>query len=145
MARRIIAALLIIVASLLAPFAVGGLWAQQTLTETEAFTETLAPLVDDPLVQQTVSTEVTDAIVGAVDAEARAEQLLGNLSGPLSDLRSEVSVDSVIAAAIATGVNNAIASGVDSYVQSDQFGQGWTALTTTLHEQFVKLLERDTT
>lgn len=145
MARRIIAALLIVVASLLAPFAVGGLWAQQTLTETDAFTETLAPLVDDPLVQQTVSTEVTDAIVGAVDAEARAEELLGNLSGPLADLRAETSADSVIAAAIASGVNNAIASGVDSYVQSDQFGQGWTAVTTTLHEQFVKLLERDTT
>ncbi len=145
MARRIIAALLIVVASLLAPFAVGGLWAQQTLTETDAFTETLAPLVDDPLVQQTVSTEVTDAIVGAVDAEARAEKLLGDLSGPLADLRSSTSADSVIAAAIASGVNNAIASGVDSYVQSDQFGQGWTALTTVLHEEFVKLLERDTT
>ncbi len=145
MARRIIAALLIIVASLLAPFAVGGLWAQQTLTETEAFTETLAPLVDDPLVQQTVSTEVTDAIVGAVDAEARTEQLLGNLSGPLADLRSGTSADSVIAAAIASGVNNAIASGVDSYVASDQFGQGWTVVTTVLHEEFVKLLDRDTT
>lgn len=145
MARRIIAALLIIVASLLAPFAVGSIWAERTLTETQAFNETLAPLVDDPLVQQTVSTEVTEAIVGAVDAEARAEQVLGNLSGPLADLDPEGSADSVIAAAIASGVNNAIASGVDSYVQSDQFGQGWEAVTSLLHEQFVKLLERDTT
>jgi hypothetical protein len=145
MARRIIAALLIIVASLLAPFAVGSIWAERTLTETQSFNETLAPLADDPLVQQTVATEVTEAIVDVVDAEARAEQLLGNLSGPLADLRSEGALDSVIAGAIASGVNNAIASGVDSYVQSDQFGQGWEALTSVLHEQFVKLLERDTT
>ena len=35
MFRRVIAALLIIVASLLAPFAVGALWAERTLTDTD--------------------------------------------------------------------------------------------------------------
>ena len=144
MARRIIAALLIIVASLLAPFAVGALWAERTITEPEAFNETLAPLADDPLVRQTVSTEVSAAIVDAIDAEARAESFLGGLSGPLAELRGETSVDSVIAAAIASGVNNAITSGVDSYVESDQFGQGWQAVTALLQEQFVALIDRDT-
>ena len=41
MARRIIAALLIIVASLLAPFAIGALWAARTLPDTELCVETL--------------------------------------------------------------------------------------------------------
>jgi hypothetical protein len=144
MARRIIAALLIIIASLLAPFAIGSLWAERTITDAEAFKETLAPLTDDPLVRQTVSTEVSAAIIEAIDAEGRAEQLLGNLTGPLADLRGGTSVDSVIAAAIASGVNNAITSGVDSYVESDRFGQGWEVVTSVLQEQFVALVDRDT-
>mgnify|MGYP001787607731 CR=1 FL=1 len=77
MARRIIAALLIILASVLAPFAVGALWAERTITSPQAFNETLAPLADDPLVRQTVSTEVSAAIIDAIDAEGRAEQLIG--------------------------------------------------------------------
>lgn len=141
MARRIIAALLLIVASLLAPFAVGALWAERTITSSEQFTETLAPLAQDPVVREVVGTEVTTALIDAIDAESRAQTLLGNLDGPLAGLRSDRGVDSVLAAAIASGVNDAITTGVDSYVTSDRFGQGWNLLTAALQEQFVALLE----
>ncbi len=142
MARRIIAALLIVVSCLLAPLALGGYWAQHTLTDTATFNETLAPLADDPLVRQTVATEATSAIIDAVDAQARAEKALGSLSGPLADIRPN---DSVIAAAIASGVNNAITSGVDSYVNGDRFGDAWLTISTGLQKRFVALIERDTT
>ena len=46
MARRIIAALLIILATILAPFGAGALWAERTITEADTFTETLAPLAE---------------------------------------------------------------------------------------------------
>lgn len=141
MARRVIAALLIIIASVLAPFAVGALWAERTITTTQTFTETLAPLADDPIVRETVATEVSTAIIEALDAQTRAEDLLGGLEGPLAGLRSERGLDSVIAAAIASGVNDAITSGVEAYVDSDRFGRGWELLTTGLQEQFVALLE----
>ncbi len=141
MARRLIAALLIVLASLLAPFAVGALWAERTITDTQAFTETLAPLSEDPVVRDTVATEVSAAIIEALDAESRAEDLLGSFEGPLADLRTDQGLDSVIAAAIASGVNEAITAGVDAYVNSARFGQGWEVLTTALQEQFVSLLE----
>ena len=140
MARRIIAALLIVVASLLAPFAIGALWAERTITETDLFVETLAPLVDDPAVQQTVAAEVSSALIEAIDAQTRVEQALSNLDGPLAEVRP----DSAIAAAIASGINGAIESGVTSYTQSDRFGDAWTAITTLLQEQFVNLINRDT-
>jgi len=141
MARRIIAALLIIVASLLAPFALGALWAERTITETDLFVETLAPLVDDPAVQQTVATEVSTAVIEALDAQGRIEQALSQVNGPLAGLRP----DSAIAQGIASGINGAIESGVTSYTQSDRFGDAWTAISTLLQEQFVKLINRDTT
>jgi hypothetical protein len=141
MARRIIAALLITLASVLAPFAVGALWAERTITETDTFVETLAPLADDPAVQQTVAAEVSTAIIEAVDAQGRVEEALSQVTGPLAGLRP----DSAIAQGIASGINGAIESGVTSYTQSDRFGEGWTAISTLLQEQFVKLINRDTT
>ncbi|HYN56219.1 MAG TPA: hypothetical protein VES03_03360 [Motilibacterales bacterium] len=141
MARRIIAALLIIVASILAPFAVGALWAERTITESAIFVETLAPLQDDPAVQQTVATEVSTAIIDAIDAKTRVTDALSQLDGPLAQVRP----DSAIAEAIASGINGAIESGVTSYTQSDRFGDGWMAISTLLQEQFVKVLNRDTT
>ena len=140
MARRIIAALLIIVASLLAPFAVGALWADRTITETDTFVETLAPLADDPAVQQTVATEVSTALIDAIDAKTRVAEALSKLNGPLAGVRP----DSAIAEGIASGINGAIQSGVTSYTQSDRFGDAWMAIATLLQEQFVKLLNRDT-
>ena len=141
MARRIIAALLIVLASVLAPFAVGALWAERTITETDIFVETLAPLVDDPAVQQTVATEVSTAIIDGIDAETRVTQALSQLNGPLAEVRP----DSAIAQAIASGINGAIETGVTNYTQSDRFGDGWMAISTLLQEQFVKVINRDTT
>ncbi len=138
--RRVIAALLIIVASLLAPFAVGALWAERTITETDTFVETLAPLADDPAVQQAVATEVSTSLIDGIDAQARVSEALSRVNGPLAGVRP----DSAIAEAIASGINGAIQSGVTSYTQSDRFGDAWTAIATLLQEQFVRLLERDT-
>ncbi len=141
MARRIIAALLIILASILAPFAIGALWADRTITETDTFVETLAPLADDPAVQQTVATEVSTALIDAIDAQSRIEEALSKVQGPLAGLRP----DSAIAEGIASGINGAIESGVTSYTQSDRFGDAWMAIATLLQEQFVRLINRDTT
>jgi hypothetical protein len=140
MARRIIAALLIILASVLAPFAIGALWADRTITDTDIFVETLAPLADDPAVQQTVATEVSTALIEAIDAQSRIEEALSKVQGPLAGLRP----DSAIAEAIASGINGAIESGVTSYTQSERFGDAWMAIATLLQEQFVRLINRDT-
>lgn len=140
MARRIIAALLILLATILAPFAAGALWAERTITEADTFTETLAPLADDPAVQQTISTEVSAALVEAIDAQARIEKALGSINGPLAELRPD---DTVIAGAIASGINGAIESGVQSYVQSDRFGDLWLLVAQELQKGFMALVERD--
>jgi hypothetical protein len=140
MARRIIAALILILATILAPFAAGALWAERTITEPDTFTETLAPLADEPVVRQTVATEVSTALVEAIDAQARIEKALGELQGPLAQLRPD---DAVIASAIASGINGAIESGVQQYTQSDRFGDLWLLVAQELQKGFMALVERD--
>jgi hypothetical protein len=128
-ARRIVAALLIIVASILAPFAVGARWANQTLTNSAQFTDTIAPLADDPLVQQAVESAVSEAVIEALDIENRLDQL---------DL-----LPSIVTEAVASGVNSAVENVVEDYVQSDRFGEIWISLARGIQEQFVVLLGRD--
>lgn len=141
MARRVVAAVLVLLATVLAPFAVGALWVERTVMDSPTFVETLAPLVDDPLVQQTIATEVSAAIVGQLDAQGRLTSVVGRLPDPLTSL-----VDSeAVIAAIASGVNGAIQSGVADYVHSERFGAVWSAITLELQEQFVALVDRDTT
>jgi hypothetical protein len=140
MARRILAALLIIVATILTPLAAGALWAERTITEKETFTETLAPLAEDPVIQQTVATEVSAAVIEAIDAQTRIENALGSINGPLAALRPD---DAVIAGAIASGINGAIESGVENYTQSERFGDAWLALAGELQRGFMALVDRD--
>lgn len=128
-ARRIVAALLIIVASILAPFAVGARWANQTLTNSEQFTDTVAPLADDPLVQQAIESAVSEAVIEALDIENRLDQL---------DL-----LPAIVTEAVASGVNSAVENVVEDYVQSDRFGETWISLASGIQEQFVVLLGRD--
>lgn len=130
-ARRIVAAVLVILASVLAPFAVGALWAERTLTDTQQFADTVAPLADDPIVQQSVERAASEAAIEALDIETRLAQV---------DILPDVLVES-----IAAGVNSAIESGVESYVQSDRFGDVWLALSIEVQEQVDRMLSRDDT
>src|SRR4051794_33123356 len=96
MFRRVIAALLVIVASLLAPFAVGALWVERTLMDSAQFAETIAPLSENPQVKQAIETEATNAILQALDVETRLPAVLPD----------------ALTQAIASGVNSAVSDGV---------------------------------
>ncbi len=126
-ARRIIAALLVIVASILAPLAVGSLWAERILTDTQDFTETIQPLAHDPQVNQVIEQAVSEAIIAKLDAEARLETVLPSAAKPFAQ-------------AVASGLNSAIQSGVTRFVESDRFDEAWVAIATQLHESVNALL-----
>jgi hypothetical protein len=127
-ARRIVAALLLLVASLLAPFAVGARWAESTITDSEQFAETVGPLAEDPLVQQAIEGAVSEAIIDAIGIEDRLAGL-GFLPDPISE-------------AVASGVNSAVENRVGRYVQSDDFAELWVSLAGGVQEQLMVLLER---
>lgn len=126
-ARRIVAAVLLILASILAPFAVGALWAERTLTDTQQFAQTVGPLADDPIVQQAVERAVSEAVIEAADVEARLDRI-----GFLPD---------AITQSVAAGVNSAIESRVEDYVQGERFGELWVALSLEVQEQVARMLE----
>jgi hypothetical protein len=120
----------LVVAALLFPLALTAFWAQRTLTDTERFVATVAPLSDDPTIQKAVGDKVTEGLITRLDAQNRVEELLAEyprlaaLSGP-----------------IASGVNSLVERTVDEILASEQFDDVWVAINERAQEALVAALE----
>lgn len=121
---------ILVVAALLLPIALTAFWAQRTLTDTERYIATVAPLADDPTIQQAVGTTVSNALIKQLDAQARVGELLADnpklapLAGP-----------------IAAGVNSLVERTVNEVITSDQFSQVWVALNQKAQKALVLALD----
>ena len=65
-----------VVALVLAPGALVGVWASSSITDTSAYVDTVGPLADDPDVQRLVADQVTSAIEGQLPAAEQARPLV---------------------------------------------------------------------
>ena len=127
--RGLTAWVLLVVSAILFPIALTAYWGQRTLTDTERYVATVAPLAQDPTIKQAVGAKVTEVLVTQLDAQTRVSDLLQDyprlqpLSGP-----------------IASGVNNLIGEQVTKLLDSDQFDQLWITLNTQLQKALVAAL-----
>lgn len=121
---------IVVVAALLLPIALTAFWAQRTLTDTERYIATVAPLANDPTIQEAVGETVSNALIKQLDAQARVTELLADnpklqpLAGP-----------------IASGVNSLVQRTVDEVLTSDQFAQIWVALNQKAQQALVLALD----
>ena len=72
--RTILATVLILLGTLLTPAAAIGAWSKVVLTDTDAFVSTLAPLAEDPRVQDYLTDQATDAIEERLGVDALVQQ-----------------------------------------------------------------------
>jgi hypothetical protein len=132
--RGLTAWIIVIIAALLFPIALTAYWGQRTLTDTERYVATVAPLAQDPTVQQAVGTKVTDVIVTQLNAQVR-----------ISDLLVDYPKLQPIAGPLASGINSFVGTEVDKVLASDRFDQLWVAVNTKLQQGLVAALEGDPT
>jgi hypothetical protein len=120
--RRIIVAVLVVLACVLAPIATVAIWANRNLFDSPRFTSRMAPAIEDPAVQEAVATYVTGQVLELVDVEELFETALEDrpraqiLAGPLS-----------------TAVEGFVARGVDQMIASEQFANLWAAAIEGAH------------
>ena len=69
--RRILVGVLVVLVCLLVPISVVGVWVRNTILHTDQFVDTMAPLADDPAVQEAISIRVTNTLIEATDLEAK--------------------------------------------------------------------------
>ena len=132
--RGVTAWVLVVVAAILFPLALTAYWGQRTLTDTERYVATVAPLAQDPTVQEAVGTKITSVIVTQLDAQVR-----------ISDLLTDYPKLQPIAGPLASGVNSFVGSEVDKLLASDRFDQVWVAVNTRLQQSLIAALSNDPT
>src|SRR6056297_628256 len=135
-ARSYVSLVLFIVATLLTPIAVIGHWGHQTIANPEQYISTVAPLAEDPEIQQAVADVVSEAIIEQVDTGNLASGLLGAFipNERLSDL---------LAGPIKVGIDGLIRGGVDRFVTSSAFQEAWVKINEAAQRGFIAALSGD--
>jgi len=134
-------AILITLACVLAPLSVASVWASSELSDTEQYVETVAPLADDPAVQDALAAEITTTIFENLDVEELTSEALATIAAQPDVPPRVAAALPALATPIANGVQSFTRDQVDSLLASPQFAQLWAEVNRVAHEQVVKLLE----
>lgn len=130
--RAFFSALCIVIASILVPLSIVTAWARLELVDESAFVATLAPLADDPAVQQMVIDETVEAVESQIDFQ----QLTANVFDGISQLglppRATQALE-LLQAPAAQGLSSLLTQTVTRVVESDAFADTWTATTRAAH------------
>ncbi len=139
-ARSVAAGALATIGLLLIPGAVMAHWATVQLVETERFVEALAPLADDPAVQDRIIVEVTALVDQQVDISGVTADLLSGLGEALELGDRAQDALELVSEPIAAGVRSLIADVVGEVVRSPAFSSAWASSVELLHAQGIRLL-----
>ena len=138
--RSVLAGVALTLAVLLAPLAVLASWVRVELVDTDRFVATVAPLAEDPAVQQFLS----DRVMVAVDQQVDFDAIVGSLATGLAslDLPPEASAAvTMLRAPAAAGMRSVVASTVEETIASDAFAGVWQLALTNTHRAAVSLFQ----
>lgn len=128
--RRVVAAILVVLAVLSFTAAVPGLWARRTLFDTDRYVEMVAPLAKEPPVQDYLARNVTTAVFDALTVEDR-------LNAALADRAPRIAF---LAGPITNAVRGFVQDRVDRIVSSDAFARYWAEANRFVHAEVVAAL-----
>jgi hypothetical protein len=126
--RRFLVGFLVVVVCLLTPVALTAVWLRNTLLDNDQFVSTLAPLADDPAVQQALANRVTNALVNGTDLEDKIKDALPQRAKPAAPF-------------IAGGAQQFVQTISLDLIQSDRFQNLWDELLRRAHSQVVAVLQ----
>lgn len=141
--RGALATAMIVLAGLVTPLAMLGTWAKVTLTDTDAFVATYAPVIRDPAMQA----YLTDQVSGAIVQQLKVEQLVGDA---VAALQSTVGDRPRAAAAIGLlqqpaidGIRDAITRASARVIAADTTAGAWREALRLSHSQAIGALSGD--
>jgi hypothetical protein len=137
--RTIVAALLIVVGCVLAPLSVAAVWTRNQVTNTDRYVATVAPLADDPAIQNAIADQITAQVFNYIDVQGLTNQAVDalaerGLTPVLADQLRALSVP------IANGVESFTRSQVGRVVESDAFADAWIQANRVAHAELVAAL-----
>jgi len=118
---------LIVVGSLLVPVSVMSIWINRTITATDRYVETVAPLIRDKDIQAAIEKRLQEALYQRVDLQSEVQQVLPERAA-------------LLAAPITAGLKNLISEIVNRVVTSDKVAQLWVDANRIAQKQVVDVL-----
>ncbi|NGO07110.1 hypothetical protein G5C60_05435 [Streptomyces sp. HC44] len=140
--RQAGSSVLLLLALLLAPLAVVAAWVQDTVSDTDRYVETVAPLASEPPVQEVVIKRLTDRVVANVDVAAVTDSLtkaLRDAGAPPRVVEGAESLEGPLRNAVRTVVDRT----VSRVITSDAFQQVWEGANRRSHAAVVNMLTDD--
>ena len=125
--RRISAWVLIVLASILIPVSVMSVWAISTVTDTDKYVETMAPLARNPVIVDGLATRATNALFSTHIVQNKVTAALPKTAKPL-------------VAPIVNEVNSYVYGLAIKVFSSPKFGQLWDLLNRHSHAAVVNIL-----
>lgn len=138
--RATAAVVLIVLATLLAPVAVVAAWAERTLTDTDRYVATVAPLAEDPVVKSAVAGRITTEVMSRIDVGAILDQAVAELQDRDIAPRATAAL-SQLEAPLTSGVESFVRQAADRVVESDAFDEAWERANRVAHEQLVDVMQ----
>jgi hypothetical protein len=139
-ARSAAAVVLIVLGALLAPVGVVAAWAERTLTDTDRYVATVAPLADDPTVQSALAGRLTAAVMTRIDVGALLDDVAAGLNERDVAPRAAAALPR-LEAPLTSGVESFVRRAADRVVESDQFANAWEQANRVAHEQLVAVMQ----
>jgi hypothetical protein len=138
----VLATVLIVLGCLLAPVSVITGWAKSTLTDTNTFVATYAPLAHDPRVQAYVVDQAATTIDQNIDIEGLTSEVIDGIKALGTRPRASAALDALKGPAT-QGIENLIRDGITAFVDSEAFPQAWERALRVSHTQLVATLTND--
>ena len=132
--RRVLTPILVVLSIITVTVTVPAAWGARTVLNTDRYVATVAPLADDPAVQASIATKLTDQVFSALDVQ-------GTISDALASLGERATV---LAGPLTTAVRGFVQDQVEKVVASDAFKTFWVEANRFVHTQVLAILRGDT-
>jgi hypothetical protein len=132
--RRILTPILVALSILVFTITVPAAWGARTVLNTDRYVATVAPLADDPAVQASIATKLTDQVFAALNVQ----ETLSDALGALGDRAT------VLAGPLTIAVKGFVRDQVEKVVASDAFKTFWVEANRFVHTQVLAILRGDT-
>ena len=141
--RPLVCGVMIALVALLAPLSVLATWASGQIQDTDRYIATVAPLADDPDVQQAAAARMEEVLFTYLDLDTATDELVTALEGrDLPPAAAETL--RALSGPLASGVQSFVRGRIDALVASDAFRTAWIEANRTAHEELVAALTGET-
>jgi hypothetical protein len=128
--RRVFTPILVALSIIVFTVTVPAAWGARTVLNTDRYVATVAPLAEDPAVQESIATKVTDQVFLALNVEQTLSDVLASIGERAT----------VLAAPLTSAMKGFVQDQVLKVVQSDAFQTFWVEANRFVHTQVLAIL-----